>query len=317
MEMSQSSKKLAIILSILIVAACLAYAFIKPGFVSASVDEKKSEPVQPEDSLSIISTLSAVTVTADPDAEAVTAHLYGTFIGFGNKPELAISRSGSAVTVRAGKQGTVGIGWNVSMKLDIIIPAGYKGDFNCQSSAGSVTIASNMDVKSFSAHSSAGAVRVQDVNASGTVDVYSSAGSVETGAIYASAADIHTSAGSVHVKSCVAGTIRLQSSAGSVTAEGLSGSVDASSSAGSVDIALADIRGGVSATSSAGRVSVSLPAGSNAEIDASTSAGSVSVRNLALANQTQKRNSITGTLGSGGPKIYVHSSAGSVEVIGK
>jgi hypothetical protein len=315
--MGQVFKKFAVVICALVLVACLAGACYGRGAVGASIDETRSEELQAGDGLSVVCSMCGVTVTADEDATEVTAHLYGTYVGLGSEPELTVTRSGDTVTVRAGRHEPVLSGWNLSLKLDVVVPAGFQGDFNCESSAGAVTIDADMAVKSFRAHSSAGAVRVKDVKSPGAVEVSSSAGAVETGSLEASSADIHTSAGSVRVKACRADTIRLQSSAGSVSAEGLSGKVDASSSAGAVDIALSEVRGDVDATSSAGRVSVTIPKDSSARIDASASAGGVSVSGLQLNIETQKKSKIVGTAGDGRYKITAHSSAGSVEIAGE
>lgn len=317
--MSQQSKAIAIVASVIIVLGCLIYAMTlyKPDFNGANIDETKTEPLQAGDSLSVVSSLCSVTVTEDEEAAGVTARLYGTAIGLGERPELEITRSGSAVTVRAGKPGLRFIGWNVRMKLDITVPAGFSGGFSCSSSAGSVTVDCDMEVDSFSVSSSAGSVRVRNVRSRGVADIHSSAGSVNAGDIEAASADIHSSAGSVRVESCKAGTVKLHSSAGSVSAGGLSGTVNASSSAGSVDVTLLDIAGDANISSSAGRVTVTLPENANANLDASTSAGNVSVEGLSIAVEMQKRNKVVGRLGDGGARIVVHSSAGSVEVRGE
>jgi hypothetical protein len=317
--MSQQSKAIAIVASVIIVLGGLIYAMTlyKPDFNGATIDETKTEDLQAGDSLSIVSSLCSVTVTADGEATGVTAHLYGTAVGLGEEPKLEIVRSGSAVTVRAGRPGLRFFGWNVRMKLDIVVPAGFSGGFSCSSSAGSVSVECDMAVDSFSVSSSAGSVRVRNVRSQGAADVSSSAGSVNAGDIEAASADIHSSAGSVSVGSCRAGTINVHSSAGSISARGLSGTVNASSSAGSVSVTLEEITGDADISSSAGRVTVALPANANANIDASTSAGSVSINNLSIAVETQKKNKVVGRLGDGGPRIVVHSSAGSVELNGQ
>jgi hypothetical protein len=319
-KMNHSQKALAISLSVIIIVFCVGYALIRwGGFTVANtgVDQTQSEKLTAGDSLTIDSRVCGVTVTQDAAATGVSAHLYGSYVGLGSVPELTVYRSGNAVTVRAGRESFTGFNLSFSLKLDVVVPMGFSGDFTCTSSAGAVTVDADLAVNSFEAHSSAGAVRVKNVKAGGAVDIDSSAGSVDAGTITASTADLHSSAGGVHVDSCTAGKIRLQSSAGGVSADALSGEVDASSSAGSVDITMADVKGDVNASSSAGRVSLKLPAGANADIDASTSAGSVSVGNLDLSITTQKRDHVAGKLGTGGPQVTVHSSAGSVEVTSK
>ncbi len=90
-----------------------------------------------------------------------------------------------------------------------------------------------------------------------------------------SAVTAHSSAGSVRA-SGVDGDVRLDSSAGSVTGESLrSGSVRATSSAGSVRVSMATPAQRVQASSSAGSVDVTVPDDATAyRVDARTSAGS-------------------------------------------
>lgn len=320
--MNSTNRAIAVVVSVVVVAFCLVYALTlgKPGGftigVGANVDQTKSEALQSGDSLTIDAAASSVTVTKDEAATEVTAHFYGSSFGLriGGNPELTVERSGNAVTIRTGRN-WIGIGWNSGMKLDVTVPAGFSGDFDCHSGAGSVNVNSDFSVNSFRAHSSAGAVRVQNVTAEGAVEISSSAGSVEAAAVNAASLDMSSSAGRITLQACKAGTIRLHSSAGSVSAGELRGKVEeASSSAGSVDITLGEIAGDADIWSSAGGVRLTLPAGADARLNAWTSAGSVSVGELALSDMTKKRNQVTGRLGDGGPEIKVHSSAGSVTI---
>jgi hypothetical protein len=320
--MKPASKAFAIIVSIVIVGFCLIYALTltHPNInLGSNVDVTKTETLQEGDDITIDTSISGVTVTTDAAATAVTAHLYGSFFGLnlGSEPQLEINRSGSVVTVRAGRNWVGHISFNTNMRLDIVLPASFAGNFDCQSSAGAVHIDSDFTVKAFRAHSSAGTVQVKNVKASGKVEVSSSAGSVDANTVEAADADINSSAGRVHVQSCKAAKIRLHSSAGSVSAEDLSGKLDVSSSAGSVDVTLRDVVDSADISSSAGAVNISLPSDANANLDASTSAGSVSIDSLSLTNVTQKRDKVIGNLGNGGPLVKVHSSAGSVHVKGK
>lgn len=324
--MKPATRATAIVASILIVAFCLVFALVTAttgGFrigVGSNIDSTKSEAISAGDDVSVESSVCRVRVTTDASARELTAHFYGTSYGLsiGGEPELEIVRNGGKVTVYTGRNLAGHFNWNTNLKLDIVLPADFTGDFNCQSGAGAVTVDSDMAVSSFRAHSSAGSVTVRNITSGGDVEISSSAGGLEAGDITAKSLDMHTSAGRVQLSSCTADTIRLHSSGGSVTAGILNGAVrEASSSAGSVTVALGTITGDADIHSSAGGVHVTLPGNANAEIDASTSAGSVQVNNLQLADLEQKHDHVKGKLGNGGFKIKIHSSAGSVEVSGK
>lgn len=318
--MKPAARAFAIVTSVIIVFVCVILALTQlhplrgPG---GNIDLTEYKELKQGDNLEIISSLSQVTVTADAKATGVSAHLYGTSLGIslGSEPTLEIVQNGSTVTVRAGKS-WLGVGFN-SMSLDIVIPAEFSGSFTCESSAGAVTINTDLVVKSLRVHSSAGRVKVQNVTSEGSVEVSTSAGNAETGDIVADKATVHSSAGPVKVQSCRAESINIDSSAGNVTADNLSGKVKASSSAGSVRVTLKDVVDSADIWSSAGGVDVSLPAGANANINASTSAGSVSTNGLQLTDVTKDgHDKIIGKLNGGGPEVKVHSSAGSVDVRG-
>lgn len=322
--MKPASKTIAIVASAIIVLACLIYALtlVLPGgfAVNRSVDENGSAKLELMDRLDIKATVCGVTVTADPEASEVKARMYGSYSGVvtDGDVKLTVQRSGNTVTVSAGRDRTWFFGWTSSMRLDVVIPASFTGDLAITSSSGSVNINADLSVQSLYAHSSAGPVKARDVKASGSVELSSSAGSVTAGAIEASDANLHSSAGPIDVRTCKATSIKLQSSAGGVSAGGLSGKVEASSSAGPVDVTMIDVTADADVSSSAGRVRVALPANAEADIEAWTSAGHVTISGLdSLARTTDKRERVEGKLNGGGSRIRAHSSAGPVEIKGE
>lgn len=323
--MNATNRAIAIVASVVIVAVCLVFALaqtshgINLNFGGRNIDETKTDELGANNNLTIDSAFSGVNVTVDASAETLTAHLYGSVSGLdlGSDQELEITRSGDTVTVKAGRNWGGHIGWSANLKLDIVIPQNFSGGFDCSSSAGAVEINSDMTVKTFRAHSSAGSVKTQNVKAVGHLEISSSAGGIDAGAVEAGSADISSTAGGVRVESCAATAVSLHSSAGSVSAGELSGTLNVSSSAGSVNVTIKDVADSAEISSSASSVTVSLPSGMNADLVAWSSAGSVSVGDLRLSSvSTQKHDRVEGKMGSGGPKITIHSSAGSVNVNG-
>ncbi len=242
------------------------------------------------------------------------------------------------------------------MTLDITLPAGYRGDLTGDSSAGGIEVDSPLELKSLDLHSSAGAVRLGSVTVSQSLTLNSSAGAIETGVLSADTIEIKSSAGpvrlgdvsakqwlrlnssagaveggtlsadTIEIKSS-AGPVELaglqtgsgtvKSSAGSVTVHNISGAVSLDSSAGPVTADFLALTGNCDIDSSAGSVEVTLPADISANLNASSSAGRVTLEELTIQSQTSEKDAVVGTLGSGGPQLTVHSSAGSVKISGR
>ncbi len=242
------------------------------------------------------------------------------------------------------------------MTLDITLPAGYRGDLIGDSSAGGIEVDAPLELKSLDLHSSAGAIRLEGVTVSQTLTLNSSAGAIETGVLTAQNIEIKSSAGpvrlgdvnakqtlrlnssagaveggtlsadTIEIKSS-AGPVELtglqtasgtvKSSAGSVTVHNISGSVSLKSSAGPVFADFLTLSGNCDIDSSAGAVEVTLPADVSASLNASSSAGRVTLEGLTIQSQTSEKDEIVGTLGSGGPQLTIHSSAGSVKISGR
>jgi len=139
----------------------------------------------------------------------------------------------------------------------------------------------------------------------------------------------HTSGGSIDLEH-VQGTARVDTSGGGIRAEYLGGALEAKTSGGSIDLRevkgdlLAHTSGGsiriegaggrVEADTSGGGVRVAIDRSANLDLDASTSAGSV-ISDLPIqVSGTIGRSHVIGKLGSGGPLLRAHSSAGSIHI---
>ena len=95
----------------------------------------------------------------------------------------------------------------------------------------------------------------------------------------------------------------------------MTGSIDASTSGGPIEASFApgaEIRGRLS--TSGGGVKVWLDRNANVEIDASTSGGSVSCDLPITTQGRMSKSSLRGTIGSGGPRLTLRSSGGSIRI---
>ncbi|HEY6292007.1 MAG TPA: DUF4097 family beta strand repeat-containing protein [Terriglobia bacterium] len=161
------------------------------------------------------------------------------------------------------------------------------------------------------AHTSGGSIDLNDVK--GTARVDTSGGDIRAESL-AGALDAKTSGGSIELRE-VKGDLVAHTSGGSIRIEGAGGRVEAGTSGGSVDVRFApgNSRGG-DLESSAGGVRVAVDRSANLNLDASASAGSVVTDLPVQVSGTLGRSHVVGTLGSGGPLLRAHSSAGSVHI---
>lgn len=161
------------------------------------------------------------------------------------------------------------------------------------------------------AHTSGGSIRIEQIKGNARVDT--SGGGI-TGESLDGMLDARTSGGSIDLRD-VKGDLLAHTSGGSIQIEDAGGHVDADTSGGSVEVRFThgNSRGG-EIESSGGGVRVALDRAANLNLDASTSAGSVVTDLPITVSGTLGRLHVVGTVGSGGPLLKIHSSAGSVRI---
>ncbi|MDQ0200759.1 DUF4097 family beta strand repeat-containing protein [Neobacillus ginsengisoli] len=143
---------------------------------------------------------------------------------------------------------------------------------------------------------------------------HSQAGSIDIRQLSAGRMDLDSSAGSIKGED-LKGDVTAHSSAGSIKLTNIEGKMDLSSSAGSVDVEVKAITQDITAHSSAG--SVRIVTGKQPEslqLNLQTSAGSVNVNLANVSYSTKEHDRVLGSIGSGGPKLQLESSAGSVSI---
>jgi DUF4097 and DUF4098 domain-containing protein YvlB len=114
----------------------------------------------------------------------------------------------------------------------------------------------------------------------------------------------------------VQGTFTLQNTNGGLRAEGLLGSISATTVNGIINLEFAEVAGDVKATTVNGPVRVVLPETSKAALEAGTVNGQVSVDEALVFTPTvRERARVVGDInGGGGPKIVLQTTNGSVRV---
>lgn len=161
------------------------------------------------------------------------------------------------------------------------------------------------------AHTSGGSITIERVKGNARVDT--SGGGI-TGEDLDGTLDARTSGGSIDLRR-IKGDLLAHTSGGGIGIEDAGGRVNADTSGGSVEVRFT--RGnshGGEIESSGGGVRVALDRSANLNLDASTSAGSVVTDLPITVSGNLGKSHVVGTVGSGGPLLRIHSSAGSVRI---
>jgi len=161
------------------------------------------------------------------------------------------------------------------------------------------------------AKTSGGSIGLQDIN--GLVEARTSGGRITTSRLTGDAS-LHTSGGSITAEEHI-GYLEARTSGGSIKIAGLRGSTIARTSGGGIQASLVEPPGGdCELRTSGGGIRLSLPRETNAFISARTSGGSVTTELPVEVIGKVKRSSLEGTLGSGGPKLTLKTSGGSIYI---
>jgi hypothetical protein len=113
----------------------------------------------------------------------------------------------------------------------------------------------------------------------------------------------------------IEGRITLASTNGPIIGRGLSGSVDASTVNGGIEIGLTAVNGDSKLVTVNGPATLIVSPAVSAEIEAATINGGVTTQDglpLTTSDRTNKR--VTGRINDGGPRISVHTTNGGVRV---
>lgn len=200
------------------------------------------------------------------------------------------SPEGLRVVARRKKSMRSWFGWSGhGIKIEVEVPT--ETDIDLDTSGGGLRVESIRG--EVEGDTSGGGIRVRDVE--GDVDVDTSGGGIRI-------ADVR-------------GDVRAETSGGGVRVENVTGSIDASSSGGSIEASFAaGATPGGRLSTSGGGVEVWLDSNANVEIDASTSGGSVSCDLPITTSGRMSRRSLRGTIGSGGPRLTLRTSGGSIRI---
>jgi hypothetical protein len=187
--------------------------------------------------------------------------------------------------------------------------SGLRGDAKLSTSGGSIKVSDL--AANLRAGSSGGSIRVEEIK--GNVEVDTSGGSIDGDSV-TGRLEARTSGGSIRLER-VGGDLLAHTSGGSIRIEDAGGRVDAKTSGGSADVAFAkDNAHGGELETSGGGVTVRLDRSANLNLEASASAVSVG-RDLPIqVVGTLSESHLSGTIGSGGETLRLHSDGGPVRI---
>lgn len=183
-----------------------------------------------------------------------------------------------------------------------------KGPVEAAAGSGSLTIGSiGGDVE---ARAGSGSIRIDGVG--GSLEAKTGSGSIDARAVQGA---ITASAGSgrIELEQTGEGDVAVHTGSGGVRVGGVRGALSVSTSSGSIRAQGEMVRGWSLAASSGG-ITVELPPEASFELDAHTNSGSIDSERPLTVQGRMSRRSLRGAVGSGGPRLEVETSSGSIVI---
>ncbi len=261
--------------------------------------------------------------TSDSGAHVVITSKSGDL---NSKYDISFDQGSDYAKVTVRKKGAHWL-WSFSGNLHFEISVPRQTKLDLKTGAGAIAVSGTEGDAGLS--TSGGSIEVSSLQ--GVLQAETSGGGINLGSIRGKA-EVSTSGGSIEADS-IAGPLKAETSGGGIRISGVTGDLEAETSGGSVHIENAG--GHVVASSSGGSVSVSFSAGNAKGGEISSSGGSVSARidpsvslvitgdttggsartNLPLTTDNRNgQGKLSGTLGSGGATLTLHTSGGGVSV---
>ncbi len=182
------------------------------------------------------------------------------------------------------------------------------GPVEAASGSGSLTIGTiGGDVR---ARAGSGSIRIDGVG--GNLQVKTGSGSIDAfavrGAIIASAGS-----GRIELEQTGEGDVSVNSGSGGVRVRGVRGGLSISTSSGSIR-AQGELVRDWRLEASSGGITVELPPEASFELDAHTSSGNIDSERPVSVTGRISRKALRGAVGSGGPRLDIETSSGSIVI---
>jgi lia operon protein LiaG len=182
---------------------------------------------------------------------------------------------------------------NSNLQLNVYIPENYAQELKVTSSSGGVNI-SDLKLSKLTCTISSGRGELNNLE----VDEFK----------------YKVSSGGIKASRLITKTSDITSSSGTIELSEFTGDIKVRSSSGSVTVGYSKFDNNVDISASSGRINLTLPSHSNFELDARTSSGRVTCTLPISINNSQKSSSLQGTVGSGGNKVLIRASSGSINI---
>ena len=235
-----------------------------------------------------------------------------------------IEQQGNVIRVGGSAIGDESFYEGVSISYRIVVPAetslvsktgsgshrlsDLKGPVEAAAGSGSITMGSiGGDVQ---ARAGSGSIRIDGVG--GNLVVKTGSGSIDAHAVRGA---ISASAGSgrIELEQTGEGDVSIDSGSGGVRVRGVRGGLSVSTASGSIR-AQGEIVRDWSLEASSGGITVELPPEASFELDAHTSSGDIdSDRPVAVTGRISRK-SLRGAVGTGGPRLEIETSSGSIVI---
>ncbi|MDX1701858.1 MAG: DUF4097 family beta strand repeat-containing protein [Melioribacteraceae bacterium] len=233
-----------------------------------------------------------------------------------NAFEIVYDQSGPDLSITAEFKGSSswfsdlfgGSKWNkLNVRFLVTVPEKYNVDL--KTSGGGITVD---DLNGLvDAKTSGGGLTFGNI--SGDINGKTSGGGIVVGECSGDV-NVKTSGGGIKIDKCE-GSVKASTSGGGITVNEVYGPINASTSGGSVYASIHEqFSEDCSLTTSGGGVTVKIKENINAFLDAKTSGGSVSSEIPVNFTGKTRSSSLKGDINSGGPKLYLRSSGGSIKV---
>jgi hypothetical protein len=191
------------------------------------------------------------------------------------------------------------------VRFEVQVPRNYPVDLR--------TSGGGIDLRGLNAQvdaaTSGGGIVIQDI--AGAVNAHTSGGSVEAERLKG-ATRLTSSGGGIEVTDST-GDIFVRTSGGGIRMQNDDGRVDAHTSGGEIR---AELRAnhGISLDTSGGGITLRLPPNTGGAVDAATSGGRVTSDLPFTTSQIVDGSHLRGTIGGGGPPIYLRTSGGGIHL---
>jgi lia operon protein LiaG len=261
-----------------------------------------------------IETISAPIHIVPAQGDTLTAHLAGTFSSSReiDPPTLELTKNGGSIRVKVKypKLNLSALSMNSQLTLTVSLPVDFHSSLALQTVSGSPDTVMPLTLSEFKFDSVSGDLDITDVTA-GRVDLGTTSGRVSIDVTGCDDFTFHSISGDL-IADTDAARAEAATTSGRIRITGLTGSLTAQSISGDINAAF-DTLGDVQANDTSGSVTLQVPAGSTFSLDFSTVSGDFR-SDFPITLTESSRMHIKGSAGEGGPSVDVQTVSGNLRI---